>query len=449
MATTITKSQILNQKQAKKTKTQHMLITNSLNNFSPNSKIKMMKSNSYLPKINNNNASTNNYHYNTKINVEEFDLDNLENKEVFLKAYYKARRKMIVSKHLDEDFRNRLGVLKYENYEKRELIYPKKPKLKKEFSWFNDYYYKYQKDNNDSENRSSSAEDDESNFVSFKIDWSQLSKERLSNANKTTLPPIRFGSTLSKDAQFALMKSLEDQIVREIETSCPELTNKVPRTTTAQYSRKSKLSKSIENSSNSTSSNRSDYLSTNRSRLSILNSTNNRYESSEIFSNDDNFGFVNRELNVNSKTPISTNDTNKTDDNEIDMIKKLVITEQINSAMDILDNIRKVTKPKRQINKKLHFDNKLIDRLKFGPNNSAFNLTSMNSENSSLMRTPTLPPIQRSSMTSMTSMNSKQKRVHSRSSKIGRPPSTLAKLEPNLVKYNEWKSQWFNQLHNI
>jgi hypothetical protein len=431
MTTTIPKSQ-LNQKLAKKSKNPQLL-TNSLNDFST-SKIKMMKSNTYLPKLASN---TNSYHYNT--NVEEFDLDKLVNKEVFLKAYYKARRKMIVSKHLDEDFRNRLGILKYENYEKRELIYPKKPKLKKEFSWFNDYYYKYQK-NSENQNRSSSADDDEANFVSFKIDWTQLSKERLSNANKTTLPPIRFGSTLSKDAQFALMKSLEDQIVREIETSCPELTNKVPRTTTAQYSRKLKLSKSDNSSNNSTSSNRSDYLSTNRSRLSILNNTNNKYESSEFFSNDDNFGLLNRDLNVNNKTSISTNDSSKSDENEIEMIKKLVITEQINSAMDILDNIRKVTKPKKQIHKKLQFDNKLIDRMKFGPYNSNFYVP----ENSKL-RTPTLPPLQQQSITS----NSAQKRPPSRSSKIGRPPSTLSKLEPNLVKYNEWKSQWFNQLHNI
>jgi hypothetical protein len=437
MTTTTPKSQ-LNQNRVKKVKNPQ-LSTNNLNDYSTSS-IKMMKSNSYLPKLKN----TNNYDYNTKINLEEFDLDNLVNKEVFLKAYYKARRKMIVSKHLDDDFRNRLGILKYENYEKRELIYPKKPKLKKEFSWFNDYYYKYQKDH---ENRSSST-DDEANFISFKIDWTQLSKERFSNANKTTLPPIRFGSTLSKDAQFALMKSLEDQIVREIETSCPELTNKVPRTTTAQYSRKFKLSKSDKSSENSssssTSSNGSDYLSTNRSRLSILNNTNNKYESSELFSNDDNFGFANRDLNVNSKTIISTSESNKTDDNEIEMIKKLVITEQINSAMDILDNIRKVTKPKKQFHKKLQFDTKLIDRMKFGPQNASFNFSSINSENS-MLKTPTLPPLQQKSVSSAL----KQKRPPSRSSKIGRSPSTLAKLEPNLVKYNEWKSQWFNQLHNI
>jgi len=47
---------------------------------------------------------------------------------------------------------------------------------------------------------------------------------------------IRFGSTLSKDGQFALLKSLEDQILQEIQLIYPDYDyNDIPRLSTASY----------------------------------------------------------------------------------------------------------------------------------------------------------------------------------------------------------------------
>ena len=47
---------------------------------------------------------------------------------------------------------------------------------------------------------------------------------------------IRFGSTLSKDGQYALLKSLEDQILQEIQYIYPDYNfNNIPRLSTASY----------------------------------------------------------------------------------------------------------------------------------------------------------------------------------------------------------------------
>lgn len=366
----------------------------------------------FLPKIQSNHAQQTNHLYqpNEKLKFEELDLDKMERKEVFLQAYYKARRKMIVSEQLDEAVKKRLGILKYDAYEKRELIYPKKPKMKKEMSWFNDYYYKYRSLNE-------ADEEDDELMSQFKVDWSQLSQKFNNNRkNGEQQQQPRFGSTLSKDAQFALMKSLEDTIAHEIVNVSPELANKIQRTKTAQYVRK------YSHNNNSSSSNRSDFSS------STTNSTIKSEFSSDITNNASSLEFVNNNVN------------------EFEMVKKLAVSEQINSAMDLLDNIRRVKKSKAAKSngqkKSTHFE--LVNQVSGGENvvigsSPPNGVKSLSLSDSTASKQPsvTLPPIKKPTI--------------SRTSKLGlvRAPSTVLKLESNLVKYNEWKSQWFSQLQNI
>jgi hypothetical protein len=286
------------------------------------------------------------------------------------------------------------------------------------------------------------------------------------------------------------MKSLEDTIVSEIERSVPELVNKVPRTTTAKYTKKYK---NINSSNNTMTTNRSDYSSsTNFTQSTTANNTSNNSNSNQsrlsltnqsndlaIHSNGspdlvDNFGFVSREINPNKLKPLlkHTNGHNNngsseksSPENELEMIKKLVISDQISSAMNILDNIRKVTKAKKsvgQASKKLQFDSKLAEALKSEKSglsvlSSGSNSNLMASKNNSMSKNGSTSSkkiynsLKAAAGTSVTTILPPLKRQSSRSSKLGlgRSPSIMSKLEPNLVKYNEWKSEWYHQLQNI
>lgn len=173
-------------------------------------------------------------------------------KEEFIQKYLNKKRKttMIISKYLDEDLRKRLEKLKYTFKSKEKLtnasqlnesknwdeyqnheshVYAHEPTsmlidtslCTSNESLINYTLKQFKRRNNDIT---------KSKNLSFKTTEENLEKQR--DQSKT----IRFGSTLSRDGQFALLKSLEDQIIQEIRSVYPHLDdNQIPRISTPNY----------------------------------------------------------------------------------------------------------------------------------------------------------------------------------------------------------------------
>lgn len=152
--------------------------------------------------------------------------------DLYLKEYKKARKKsMIVSNCLDDDLKLHLEHLKYGDFSTKasrdkgrrhsmidfELI----ERLKKASS----HHFGLNEEN----------EDDLSN-TSGSNEFQSSSKEEYLNEMKSKTPG--FASHLSKEGQYALLKSLEDTITTEIEINHPELRDKITRTSTAKYGRR-------------------------------------------------------------------------------------------------------------------------------------------------------------------------------------------------------------------
>jgi hypothetical protein len=316
----------------------------------------------------------------------------------WLKSYDKTRRRsMIVSKFLDGATKLRLEQMK--TFGNRRLSIQSDPKAKDSTP-------------NDLDEQ---AENDADNV--HKISKSENS---IYPILKTRNP--RFGATLSIDAQFAIMKSLEDTIVREIEKNYPDMKNRVPRTTTAQYMRR----KTAENNINVTESNM-DFSASNQTTTNEFFSTslNNLKYDSEIF---------NEPLNQDPfRTPVPPR-TAQNSQADSDLAKKLVVTQQIESAMEILDNLRinkkksnrkEVTKASANINR-IHFDSNI--------NYSNINPRAFATPSS---KTPMKSINKRTNLTTPVALSRLRQENNN---------STLAKLE-TIDKYSEWKSGWMHLIN--
>lgn len=350
-------------------------------------------------------------------NSQEMNLDSLSDKDLFLKQYNRTRkRSMIVSKYLDDDMKIRLEQMRnYGMMNNRRFS----NSTTDSFSSENKI-----KDLSDLEINDDLTEMANSNYIN-EVDFfnSNNAKSISESANKIKNP--RFGSMLSKDAQFALMKSLEDTIVNEIEKSYPELKNRIPRTTTAQYLKRKHSNCSTESSFDNGNSNNRNF-----NQLASSNSIENLKYESEIFSEDNG--------ETSQLTKVKLND---------DLNKQLAVSQQINSAMEILDNLRvgKLRKAttlsalsaakKDKINHRIHF-NSNIDYSNNSSNNNKHSASFTRSKTSA----KTVSSLNSNSPSS--SLPTARNRVDTSKS------MSLNKLD-TIDKYAQWKNRWMNQLDSI
>ena len=338
--------------------------------------------------------------------------DNLNGKDLFLKAYNQTRkRSMIVSKYLDDDMKIRLEQMKT----------------------FGNRRMSNSSDQCDIKTKDSiSGDSDELNDLN--INDADKDDPKMSSSQSSTYPLLkpprnpRFGSTLSKDAQFALMKSLEDTIVKEIEKHYPDMKDRVPRTTTAQFLKRKQLDHSTESRMGySTSRNTNTYE--NLTNISSSSSDNLRYES-EIF---------NENYTDNNRSNSSIQRMLKSQQSS-DLAKKLVVTQQIDSAMEILDNLRTNKRKSARkepetlkINHRIHF-NTSIDYSNFS-RTDRYNSKAATTSNKLFIK-----PINKSRVNLNKSITPITSRLEMN--------TPLAKLE-TIDKYSEWKRGWMHQLENI
>ena len=305
------------------------------------------------------------------------DSTNLLNEELMVKTYLKTKKKtMIISKYLDDDTRKRFEELKYS---KTKPVF--EDPCQTEDNFLNDSFFNKQPSNDPGIlNDKSSGEFNDNHLVntSFMQPCSSLLKRG---------KEIRFGSTLSKDAQFALIKTLEDTIVQEMSVVYPEFKSQIPRTSTALFLKRKLKSPFYNSASNSIFT---DSLISHNSSESNLSYGNKDKILKEYYSNQSSKEDFSYQLPT-----IKTIQINEINDIE----KKIITTNQIQSAMEILDTLR--SKPKK-VNK--------IERIKFSsPKISA--------------KPKALAPM----------INETQSNINAET----------------LNKYSEWNNYWKSQLENI
>lgn len=188
----------------------------------------------------------------------------LLSKDEFIQKYLIKKRKktMIISKYLDEDLRKRLESLKYKSFKPTQIetIEHDASNDQNEDYYYDDYYDSNDNNNyiepssitintsissfSDSLNHFPSSKKTRNNYSNVDMNKSKTlsfktsrDKQDILNTNQKEIPrDVRFGSTLSRDGQFALLKSLEDEIIQEIHAVYPELScNQIPRISTANY----------------------------------------------------------------------------------------------------------------------------------------------------------------------------------------------------------------------
>ena len=118
---------------------------------------------------------------------------------------------------------------------------------------------------------------------------STLMKKKTSTSSLNLSPTAkpRFGSLLSKDGQYDLLKSYEDIIVTELQSLYPEFKNLLTRTKTAKKGESEDGLNSIRRSSNaSDSSDGSSYKSLFSSSRRASNESTSNYSSSRRASNE-------------------------------------------------------------------------------------------------------------------------------------------------------------------
>ncbi|CAF1069045.1 unnamed protein product [Brachionus calyciflorus] len=285
-----------------------------------------------------------------------FQFENMsdKDKENYLKAYRTRKRSIIVSKYLDEDMQQKFEQVKYSlNPSRRQSIF---------------------------ENTSSTSINPETENLNEILKKNSCLEETSSFNLKNKSP--RFGSTLSKDGQYALMKSLEDTIVYEIESKYPEFKGSIPRTSTALY-RKSLTASSEFNSNITKSSQESKY-------------DDLYYSKSEFFETEPKESITESELN-----------------------RRLLVTQHIDNAMDILDKIR-INSQKIQAKQKI-LNSKKVNYLDVMPNGRVVGVVKNKSASSLNLDTT--------------------------SEKIKEDLEKL-KFEP-IIKYSEWKNTWVKELENV
>lgn len=171
-------------------------------------------------------------------------------RELYLKEYKRARKKsLVISKYLDEETKQRLEQLKFTDPPvltggpRRHSLYDMDSSL------MNNSNNKYNGNMLRSNYMQDYDEETQSSSSSYELNNNSLTNNNNNNHSSILNSNFRldalkayktpnFASTLSRDAQYALIQSLEDALVQEIEFNFPELRDKIPRTSTAQYRRK-------------------------------------------------------------------------------------------------------------------------------------------------------------------------------------------------------------------
>ena len=188
-------------------------------------------------------------------------------------------------------------------------------------------------------------------------------KTSASSLNLSPTAKPRFGSLLSKDGQYALLKSYEDIIVSELQSLYPELKNLLIRTKTAKKNEREEGLNSIRRSSNaSDSSDGSSY----KSYYSSSRRASNESTSSEQ-------GMVSSDYNLNDSLRLryslvpsaksssyldlndidnNNNSINNTFNDPVDYEKKVKISQKLENAMELIDNLKLIKASKEKNSKK-------------------------------------------------------------------------------------------------
>ncbi|RNA29497.1 hypothetical protein BpHYR1_048906 [Brachionus plicatilis] len=275
-----------------------------------------------------------------------YDNMNEKEREYFLKEYRHRKKSIIISRYLDDELKHRFEQLKYSSCPSRRASVFEAPSS--------------------------------TDLQDFEADGEMRKKstdESTLSFHKNKSP--RFGSTLSRDGQYAMMKSLEDTIINEIEAMYPECRGKISRTSTAQF-RKS--------------------LCQSSSFLAPVSSKDieNRFTDSLYYSKSELFS----ETDSRETLP------------DIEMHKKMLVSQHIDNAMEILDKLRLNNKKSDKTSqpKKVNYLDKVL-------------VTSTSKKN--------LAPIK----------NSASEFNFSNLDKSG------SSVEP-IVQFSQWKNKWTKELEN-
>lgn len=166
----------------------------------------------------------------------------------------------------------------------------------------------------------------------------------------------RFGSLLSKDGQYALLKSYEDIIVSELQSLYPEFKNVLQRTKTANLN-EDKFNTFRRSSNASDSSDGSSY----KSYYSSSRRTSNQSTSSEpgISSSDCNLYDPHKlRYSLTTSSTVSSSlfdEFSSVNNNLIDVAdyeKKVKISQKLENAMELIDNLKLIKASKEKNSKK-------------------------------------------------------------------------------------------------
>lgn len=296
---------------------------------------------------------------------------NDKDRDIYQSACQIRKKSMIVSKYLDEELKMRFEKLKHSG---------RRPSEQNSVTELNSNSIEYE---------------NELNLSNENLNYNYTnSRENSSSLNLRNKSP-RFGSTLSKDGQYALMKSLEDTILREIELGYPELKDKVPRTTTAQYRAKS--------TDKECSSRLISKLATS---IRKLNNVKNVENSSE------------------SESEKKVKDYSDIIETTLEFKKRQAVTKQIDSALEILDLLR--LNNQKFKSKSIQFNSKV----NYYETNGEFNAKSNK-----------LAPIRH--RLSLAESELEEFEVNSQKNS-----KKKAKVDP-ILRYTEWRNSWLYQLENF
>ena len=171
-------------------------------------------------------------------------------------------------------------------------------------------------------------------------------KNSISNFSNPTSKP-RFGSFLSKDGQYALLKSYEDIIVSELQSLYPELKNHLQRTKTTNNFNENMFRRSSNSSDSSDSvsfksSNNSSRRTSNQSTSSEqgITSALNLYDPNKL-----------RYSLTTSTSFFDLNDFNSAN-SDAEYEKKVKISQKLENAMELIDNLKLIRESKEKTNSK-------------------------------------------------------------------------------------------------
>lgn len=175
-----------------------------------------------------------------------------EEDNICLREHKKAllKKTMVVSRFLDKDIKKRLEDLKYSNsmtddpiesarrYSMIDLEYSEKRLKKHELANERLNENENNRNNDEDDVHSNSTETNDELFQSSTMDSNEFvinnSKDESNNINGVASRHLsksrmsEFACNLSHEGQYALLKSLEDSLLTEIENNRPDLVDKIP-----------------------------------------------------------------------------------------------------------------------------------------------------------------------------------------------------------------------------